>query len=83
MKSMTAAEAQNKFGQLIEAAQRRPIAITRHGRPAVVVMSIEDYERRQTHAWDRVMESIKRSQAYAAAAGLTEKKLNKLLADES
>lgn len=37
MKAMTAADAQNRFGQLIEAAQHRPVAVTRHGRPAAIV----------------------------------------------
>ena len=83
MKSMTAVEAQNKFGQLIEAAQRRPIAITKHGRATVVVMSMEDYERSRSRAWDKVIESARRSSEYAKQRGLTQSKLDKLLADES
>lgn len=83
MERMTSADAQNHFGQLIETAQRHPIAITRHGRPAVVVLSVEDYERRQQQAWDRVMTSLQHSQEHARQAGLTETELDKLLADES
>lgn len=83
MKSMTSAEAQNKFGQLLEAAQRRPVAVTKHGRPAAVVLSVADYERRQRQAWSGLMDSVKRSQERAGAGGLTEKKLEQLLADES
>jgi antitoxin Phd len=83
MEYITSADAQNRFGQLIESAQKRPIAITRHGRPAVVVLSIDDYERRQRQAWDRVMASLQRSQDRAQSAGLTEAELDALLADES
>ncbi len=54
-----------------------------HGRPAVVVLSIDDYERRQRQAWDRVMASLQRSQDRAQSAGLTEAELDALLADES
>jgi antitoxin Phd len=83
MKAMTAAEAQNKFGQLLEAAQRRPVAVTRHGRRAAIVMSVADYERQQRQAWSALMDSLKHSQAHARTQGLTEAKLQKLLADES
>lgn len=83
MKSMTSVEAQNKFGQVIEAAQRQPITITRHGRPAVVVMSVEDYQRQRGKAWQRLVESSQRSSEYAEQRGLTQDKLDELLADES
>lgn len=39
MPTMTSVEAQNHFGQLLEAAQRESVVITRHGRPAVFVVS--------------------------------------------
>jgi len=35
MRTMTSVEAQNQFGQLLDAAQREPISITRRGRPVV------------------------------------------------
>ena len=39
MVTKTSAEAQNNFGQLLDLAQREPVAITRHGRPAAFVIS--------------------------------------------
>lgn len=39
MATMTSVEAQNHFGELLEAAQREAVVITRHGRPAVFVVS--------------------------------------------
>jgi prevent-host-death family protein len=45
MKSMSAAEAKNGFGQLIDIARQEPVKIEKHGRAVVVVISIEDYER--------------------------------------
>jgi prevent-host-death family protein len=45
MKSMSAAEAKNGFGQMIDIARQEPVKIKKHGRAVVVVISIEDYER--------------------------------------
>ena len=44
MKIMTAAKAKNSFGQMIEAAQREPVLITKQNRPVGVFMSIRDIE---------------------------------------
>ena len=44
MQTIPALEAKNHFGQLIEAAQRQPITVTKQGRPAIVVMSTHDFE---------------------------------------
>jgi antitoxin Phd len=44
MKTMTSAEAQNRFGQLLDTAQREPVAITRHGRPAAFIVSAQEME---------------------------------------
>ena len=44
MLTKTSAEAQNQFGQLLDLAQREPVAITRHGRPAAYVVSPQDME---------------------------------------
>lgn len=42
MLTMTSVEAQNRFGQLLDAAQREPISITRHGRTAAFIVSPRD-----------------------------------------
>ena len=44
MITMTSLAAQNQFGTLIDASQRQPVTVTRHGRPVAVVMSFEDYQ---------------------------------------
>ena len=41
---MTSVEAQNRFGQLLDAAQREPIIITRHGRTAAFIVSPQDMD---------------------------------------
>ena len=45
MKTVTAKEAKNRFGQLIDDAQRGPITVEKNGRPLVVVQSYEDFQR--------------------------------------
>ncbi len=44
MQSMSARDAKNSFGKLIDMARAEPVAIEKHGRPVVVVLSIESYE---------------------------------------
>lgn len=83
MKFFTALDAKNKFGQLIEAAQRQPVTITKKGRASVVVMSAADYERRRSRTWKNVIREMDDISRYAASQGLTEGQLERLLADES
>jgi prevent-host-death family protein len=45
MKSMSAREAKNEFGKLLDTARAEPVTIEKHGRPVVVVLSTEEYER--------------------------------------
>lgn len=44
MQQVTSAEAQNRFGQLLDMAQREPVAITRHGRTAGYVIGPADMQ---------------------------------------
>lgn len=42
MITVTSVEAQNRFGQLLDTAQREPVTITRHGRTAAFIVSPQD-----------------------------------------
>ncbi len=83
MKCVTALEAKTRFGEVLEAAQRQPISITRNGRPSVVMISAESFARRQRLARDRLHKTLNRAGEHATAQGMTEEALNQLLADES
>jgi prevent-host-death family protein len=50
MPAWTVAEAKAKFSQVIERARTGPQTITRNGRPAAVVVSAEEWERRISRA---------------------------------
>jgi prevent-host-death family protein len=41
---MTSVEAQNHFGELLDAAQHEPVSITRRGRPVAFVVSQQEYD---------------------------------------
>ncbi len=38
-------DAKNRFSEVVEAARRAPQTVTKHGRPTVVVVDIEEYDR--------------------------------------
>ena len=84
MITMTSVEAQNHFGQLLDTAQREPVAITRHGRPTAFIVSPHEMEdllsarRRRNEAvadmetWRARAEASTSATQKAAAAALTE-----------
>ncbi|WP_295635707.1 type II toxin-antitoxin system Phd/YefM family antitoxin [Novosphingobium sp.] len=45
MKTMSAREAKNGFGLMIDTARASPVLVEKHGRGVVVVMAVEEYER--------------------------------------
>lgn len=47
MKTVAAKDAKNRFGQLIDDAQRGPVTIEKNGRPFAVVQSYADFEETQ------------------------------------
>lgn len=83
MREIAAKEAKNRFGQLIDAAQRAPICVTKQGRAVGIMMSVDQYERLRGAAWERVSQTMDRIGKQAAEAGLTDVELDSLLADES
>ena len=75
--------AKNSFGHLLDAAQSAPVRVTRKGRAVGVVMSMQQYERLQDAAWERLAATIDALGEEASAKGLTGGRLEELLADES
>lgn len=45
MKTLTAKEAKYGFGRLIDLARTEPLIVAKHGRPVVVVMAFEEFDR--------------------------------------
>ena len=44
MKAIAAKEAKNNFGEMLDTAQREPVAIEKHGRAVAIVLSVENYQ---------------------------------------
>lgn len=40
-------DAKNRFSEVVEAARRLPQTVTKHGKPAVVVVNVTEYQRLQ------------------------------------
>ena len=45
MRTMSARDAKNSFGLLLDYARAEPVQVEKHGRPVVVVISVEEFER--------------------------------------
>lgn len=48
MQYMSAKDAKYGFGRLIDIARSEPVTVEKHGRPVVVVLSVEEYARIRT-----------------------------------
>ena len=45
MQPLSARDAKYNFGRLIDTARAEPVTVEKHGRPVVVVLAIEEYQR--------------------------------------
>ncbi len=82
---MTSVEAQNHFGELIDRAQREPIAITRRGRPVAFVVSeqemkgLQDVRKRREAAAQWYASYRRTLVASPEAAALTDEDVDRLV----
>lgn len=81
MRYVSATDAKQRLAAILDAAQREPVTIKRQNREVAVVLSPEDYRRltgANIEAFQRFCDQVSRQ---AAKAGMTEKKLERLLSD--
>ena len=70
MKTVAAKEAKNRFGQLIDDAQRGPVTIEKNGRPFAVVQSYEHFELSERTKLDSLRTAIHEArEQYAQGLG--------------
>lgn len=82
MQYVSATEAKQTFAAVVEKAQREPVVIRKQNRDVAVIMSMEDYQRiteANIQEFQQFRENIGRQ---AQERGLTEDKLNELLATD-
>lgn len=82
MKRIPATEAENKLGVILEVAQREPVVIRRQNRDIAVVLSMADYERLRGGNVQAFLDLRQQVAEEAAANGLTDERLNELLAGD-
>lgn len=81
MLTFTANDAKTRFGELLDRVQREPVQVARRNRIVGVMVSPEDYAAMRAFYADRLQATLARTAA--AAQGLDEAVLDRLLADES
>ncbi|HYB55686.1 MAG TPA: type II toxin-antitoxin system Phd/YefM family antitoxin [Alphaproteobacteria bacterium] len=82
MRYVSATDAKQRLAALLDAAQREPITIRRQKRDVAVILSAEEYERLSALNRDEFERFCDRIAERAAARGMTEEKLAKMLADD-
>ena len=82
MKEITARDAKNRFGYLLNAGQSAPGRVTKKGRAGGVMMAEQHYERLRGAAWERLTMTMDALGKEASANGLTESRLKTFLADK-
>ena len=84
VKEIAARDARNRFGLLLDAARSAPVRVTRKGKAVGVMMSLQHYEQlRGGAAWERLAAVMDALGEEASGNGLTDARLEALLADES
>jgi prevent-host-death family protein len=71
MRSVSSGDAKNRFGELLDTAQREPVTIEKHGRPVAVIVSAEEYETIEAMKLDALRTKVQRGLADAEAGRLT------------
>ena len=79
MKYITANEAKQSFGQVMETAQREPVLVRKHNRPAAVILSPQEYDRIRKINLNEFTAFCDSASTKAKKKGLTSRILEKLL----
>lgn len=83
MLSYTANQAKTHFGEFLDQVQREPVQVLKRDRVVGVMVSAQDYEAMRHFYANRLQGTLAQNAASAAAQGLTEDELQRLMADES
>jgi prevent-host-death family protein len=81
MQTVSATHAKQNFAALLDQSQREPVRIQRHERDIAVLVSAEEYERMVRDRWREFDRLSALASAQAQANGLTEEKLQEILAE--
>jgi prevent-host-death family protein len=82
MQTVSATYAKQNFAAMLDQSQREPVRIQRHERDIAVLVSNEDYETLRRLRAQELIRFTEETSRYAEAQGMTDKLLEKLLADK-
>ena len=60
MQNLSAHDAKARFGQLLEAAQRGPVTISKHGREVAVMLSKEQFDELQAARLEQLKSEVRK-----------------------
>jgi len=83
MLAYTANEAKTRFGEFLDQVQREPVQVRKRDRVVAVMVSAQDYAAMRTFYANRLQNTLAQNAQQAAAQGLTDAEVQRLLADES
>ena len=69
MRRVSSGDAKNRFGELLDTAQRELVTIEKHGRPVAVMVSAEAYEAIEVMKLESLRENIERGLLADVEAG--------------
>ena len=59
MQEFPSTEAKDKWGILVESALQKPVTITKHGRPSLILTSVQDYKELQRIKYNKLKADIR------------------------
>ena len=83
MRYVSATDAKQRLAALLDAAQKEPIVIRRQKRDVAVLLSPEEYQRLRGFNTSEFQSFCDHVANRAAARGMTEEKLQAILADDA
>ncbi len=79
MKQVTANEAKQSLGKVIDIVQREPVLIQRYNRAAAVMLSVQEYEKLTALNKEEFQRFCDRVAGKAKKQGLTERKFKQII----
>ncbi len=81
MREFASTEAKDKWGHISDTAMREPVTITRHGRPSLIVTSVQDYQALQRLKHSQLKADIQEGLADLEQGRVSAKSIDGLIAE--
>ncbi len=78
MKTITAADARNKFGVLMDIVQKEAVAISKQGRTTAIVLPVDEYEEYKSLKLESLRRHVAESVAQADSGESSKKTMDEI-----